>query len=44
MQALQHCKARSAADMSNWVLDQVDRFTAGAKQNDDMTLVILRVH
>jgi sigma-B regulation protein RsbU (phosphoserine phosphatase) len=44
IEALRRCQARSAADISSYVLGDVDTFTAGAKQNDDMTLVILRVH
>jgi sigma-B regulation protein RsbU (phosphoserine phosphatase) len=35
--------ARSAADMITHILTKVDGFTAGAKQNDDMTLVVVRV-
>jgi sigma-B regulation protein RsbU (phosphoserine phosphatase) len=36
-------KAWSAADMITHILNKVDGFTAGAKQHDDMTLVVLRV-
>ena len=35
--------ARSAADMITHVLARVDGFTDGAKQHDDMTLVVIRV-
>ncbi len=36
-------KAWSAADMITHILAKVDGFTAGAKQHDDMTLVVMRV-
>ena len=36
-------KPRSAADMITHILAKVDSFTAGAKQHDDMTLVVVRV-
>jgi sigma-B regulation protein RsbU (phosphoserine phosphatase) len=35
--------AWSAADMITHILTKVDGFTAGAKQHDDMTLVVVRV-
>ena len=42
-EALCLMEARSAADMITHVLAEVDGFTAGAKQHDDMTLVVVRV-
>jgi sigma-B regulation protein RsbU (phosphoserine phosphatase) len=36
-------QARSAADMISFLLNNVDAFTAGARQHDDMTLVVVRV-
>jgi len=41
--ALGEHKARTAADLISEILERVDRFTAGAKQHDDMTLVAVRV-
>jgi sigma-B regulation protein RsbU (phosphoserine phosphatase) len=35
--------SRSAADMITCILERVDAFTAGARQHDDMTLVVMRV-
>jgi sigma-B regulation protein RsbU (phosphoserine phosphatase) len=40
---LEEHEARTAADLISEVLESVDRFTAGAQQHDDMTLVVLRV-
>ena len=34
---------RCAADMISYILDRVDKFTASARQHDDMTLVVMRV-
>jgi sigma-B regulation protein RsbU (phosphoserine phosphatase) len=42
-EALCMMHARSAADMITHILTKVDGFTAGAKQHDDMTLVVVRV-
>ncbi len=36
-------RARTAAEAITRILVQVDQFTAGAKQHDDMTLVVIRV-
>jgi len=36
-------RSRTAADLISEILERVDRFTAGARQHDDMTLVVLRV-
>lgn len=36
-------RARTAAEAISQILFQVDTFTAGAKQHDDMTLVVIRV-
>ena len=41
--ALRDCKARTAADLISELLVSVDSFTAGARQHDDMTLVVVRV-
>ena len=35
---------RSAKDLMNAVIASADRFTAGAPQNDDLSLVVLKVH
>ncbi|HEY7212412.1 MAG TPA: SpoIIE family protein phosphatase [Bryobacteraceae bacterium] len=43
MHALREHKARTAADLISELLDCVDRFTVGARQHDDMTLVAVRV-
>lgn len=43
METLKHCQSRSAAETISCILDQVDAFTAGAPQHDDMTLVVVRV-
>ncbi len=43
LQAIQAENARSAADLISELLEQVDGFTAGARQHDDMTLVVVRV-
>ncbi len=37
------CDSRTAANMIVCILEQVDAFTAGAKQHDDMTVVAVRV-
>jgi sigma-B regulation protein RsbU (phosphoserine phosphatase) len=37
------CKAISAKETIDWILRQVDAFTAGAPQHDDMTLLVARV-
>lgn len=43
IEAVQECHWRSAADIVKCILDRVDRFTAGARQHDDMTLAVMRV-
>ncbi len=43
VEVVRQTTARSAADMITHILTAVDAFTAGAKQNDDMTLVVVRV-
>jgi sigma-B regulation protein RsbU (phosphoserine phosphatase) len=40
---LREHRARTAADLISEILECVDRFTAGARQHDDMTLVAMRV-
>ncbi|MFL6464390.1 MAG: SpoIIE family protein phosphatase [Bryobacteraceae bacterium] len=42
IEIIRHCQARSAAETIACILDQVDAFTAGAPQHDDMTLVVVR--
>lgn len=37
------CDGLSAADMISVIVEAADRFAAGAKQHDDMTLMIVRV-
>jgi sigma-B regulation protein RsbU (phosphoserine phosphatase) len=44
MQALRLCPARSAADIITYILTEVDGFTAGANQHDDMTVVVVRLY
>jgi sigma-B regulation protein RsbU (phosphoserine phosphatase) len=43
MAALKKLEARTASEMISQILAEVDGFTAGAKQHDDMTLVVVRV-
>jgi sigma-B regulation protein RsbU (phosphoserine phosphatase) len=43
MTAVRKMDGRTAAEMIGQILAEVDGFTAGAKQNDDMTLVVVRV-
>lgn len=43
MAALKKLEARTASEMISQILVEVDGFTAGAKQHDDMTLVVVRV-
>ncbi len=40
---IRDCDTRCAADMISYILERVDTFTAGARQHDDMTLVVVRV-
>ena len=40
---VREAKARTAADLISELLVSVDGFTAGARQHDDMTLVVVRV-
>jgi phosphoserine phosphatase RsbU/P len=39
-ETLRACGQRSAADIITYILENVDRFTAGATQQDDMTIVV----
>jgi sigma-B regulation protein RsbU (phosphoserine phosphatase) len=43
MEALKSCPDRSAANISSYILEHVDGFTAGASQHDDMTIVVVRL-
>ncbi|MBV9267377.1 MAG: SpoIIE family protein phosphatase [Acidobacteriaceae bacterium] len=40
---VRRCNSRTAAELITCILDQVDAFTAGAPQHDDMTLVVMRM-
>jgi phosphoserine phosphatase RsbU/P len=41
MEAIRTCPDRSAANISSYILEHVDAFTAGAPQHDDMTIVVV---
>jgi sigma-B regulation protein RsbU (phosphoserine phosphatase) len=43
IESIRTCNSRSAADVITYLLERVDEFAAGARQHDDMTLVVLRV-
>jgi sigma-B regulation protein RsbU (phosphoserine phosphatase) len=43
MEAIRTCPSRSAANISSYILEHVDAFTAGADQHDDMTIVVMRL-
>jgi sigma-B regulation protein RsbU (phosphoserine phosphatase) len=43
MSAIRKCPTLSAAHISSHILEHVDAFTAGAKQHDDMTIVVVRL-
>ncbi len=43
IESVKVCEGLSAADMIARIMSAADAFAAGAKQHDDMTLVILRV-
>jgi sigma-B regulation protein RsbU (phosphoserine phosphatase) len=43
MEAIRTCPDRSAANISSYILERVDAFTAGADQHDDMTIVVVRL-
>jgi sigma-B regulation protein RsbU (phosphoserine phosphatase) len=43
MDAIRTCPSRSAANISSYILEHVDAFTAGADQHDDMTIVVMRL-
>jgi sigma-B regulation protein RsbU (phosphoserine phosphatase) len=43
IEAIRTCPARSAANISSYILEHVDAFTAGAEQHDDMTIVVVRL-
>jgi len=43
IEALKTCPDRSAANISSYILEHVDGFTAGARQHDDMTIVVVRL-
>jgi sigma-B regulation protein RsbU (phosphoserine phosphatase) len=42
IEAIRTCPDRSAANISSYILEHVDAFTAGASQHDDMTIVVVR--
>jgi phosphoserine phosphatase RsbU/P len=41
--AVCECEGRNASDVISYILRRVDAFTEGARQHDDMTLVVMRV-
>jgi sigma-B regulation protein RsbU (phosphoserine phosphatase) len=43
LETLKTCDGTSAAETVACIMSEADRFTAGAKQYDDMTLVVLKV-
>lgn len=43
IEAAKQCRGLSAADMIVRLVEQADRFAAGAKQHDDMTIVVVHV-
>jgi len=43
IEAIRTCPDRSAANISSYILERVDAFTAGADQHDDMTIVVVRL-
>lgn len=43
IETIRNGDSRSAADMITAILERVDAFTGGARQHDDMTLVVMRV-
>jgi serine/threonine protein phosphatase PrpC len=43
IETIKNTDSRSAADMITSLLEQVDTFTHGVRQHDDMTLVVMRV-
>lgn len=43
METIRTCPDRSAANISSYILEHVDAFTAGADQHDDMTIVVVRL-
>ena len=44
MEAVQRCDGLCAEETIEQVMCAADDFASGAKQHDDMTLVVLRVH
>ena len=44
MEAVERCEGLCAAETIEQVIRAADDFASGAKQHDDMTLVVLRVH
>ncbi|HEX8145001.1 MAG TPA: SpoIIE family protein phosphatase [Pyrinomonadaceae bacterium] len=44
IEAIRACKGLNAADMIKQLVTDADAFAAGAKQHDDMTLVVVRVN
>ena len=43
IEAVKECDGLTASDMLGRLVEAADRFAAGAKQHDDMTLLIVRV-
>jgi sigma-B regulation protein RsbU (phosphoserine phosphatase) len=43
IEAVKACEGLTATDMLSRLVEAADRFAAGAKQHDDMTLLIMRI-
>jgi sigma-B regulation protein RsbU (phosphoserine phosphatase) len=43
LRTLEQCDGKSAAETVQCIMDSADAFTAGAKQYDDMTVVVIKV-
>jgi len=44
IETVEHCAALCPSEMITRIMQAADAFVAGAKQHDDMTLVVLRAH
>ena len=43
IESTQHCRHLTASAMTKAIMLDADRFTAGAEQHDDMTLIALKI-
>ena len=43
IEAMRNSNGRNAADLIPYIIEEADKFVAGAPQHDDMTLVIVRI-